>query len=115
MAKGPDETTDRMFPPAENPNPARPVPLAPSIREEFVAHRLEIEAAIKGFDTRLGEALAQLAPAQTVGGALRRGAAAGGQLTVKLLAVLAVVEIAIKALKPEWSGLLEGLREAIGG
>jgi hypothetical protein len=106
MAKGPDETTDRMFPPPENPNPDPPRPLTPSIREEFLAHRLHIDAQLEAWRTHLGEALARLSPEATVKGALARGAASGGKVTVGILAILAAAEMIVKVWKPQFAGPL---------
>lgn len=106
MAKSPDETTDKMFPPAENPNPERPIPLTPSIREEFLAHRLHFDAQLLAFRTDLGEALVRLAPQDSVKSALQRGVASGGRVTVYILAILAVAEMAIKARYPNLAGPL---------
>lgn len=106
MSKGPDETTDRMFPPPENANPQPPIPLTPSIREEFLAYRQHFDTQLAAFRTELGAALAQLSPADTVKSALQRGVASGGRITVAILAILAVAEMAIKARYPHLAGPL---------
>ncbi len=117
MSKGPNETTDRMFPPPENANPERPIPLTPSIREEFIAHRLHFDAQLLAFRTELGLALTRLAPEHTVKSALSRGVASGGRIGVAILAILALAEMAIKARYPHLAGplgeVISGIREML--
>jgi hypothetical protein len=115
--KGPDETTDRLFPHqmvAESGEVERPIPLQPSIRAEFAQHRLEIETALKAWDARLGEALARLSPVPTVGGTLRRGAIIAGKGTPIAAAVLALLEVTIPILWPQYEGPLKALRQFFG-
>jgi hypothetical protein len=52
-----DETTEKLFPP-----PERPIPLRPSIREEFSAHHIVIREELKTWRGELAAALARLAP-----------------------------------------------------
>jgi hypothetical protein len=65
-----DDITDRMFPPE-----ARPIPLRPSIREEFAAHHASIQAELAAWRLQLGEALARLSPAPTPGSAMAKAKA----------------------------------------
>jgi hypothetical protein len=70
-----DDTTDRLFPPPESGIAARPLPLAPSIREEFLAHRLHVDGELKAWRHELGEALSRLSPAPTPGSAMAKAKA----------------------------------------
>lgn len=76
---GSDDTTDKMFPPPEERHgaPVVPLPLARSIREEFLAHRLVIEDEIKAWRVELCEALARLSPPVTPSGAAAKAKDAG--------------------------------------
>lgn len=65
-----EEVTEKLFPPEE-----RPIPLRPSIREEFAAHHLAIKGELAAWRAELGEALARLSPAPTPGGALDKAKA----------------------------------------
>lgn len=115
--KGPDETTDRLFPHQMIPESGtveRPLPLGKSIREEFAEHRLQIADELKLWRHELGEALARLSPVPTVGSSLRRGAVLAGKGTPLVAAVLALLEVAIPLLKPEWEGPLKALRQLFG-
>lgn len=117
----PDETTDKMFPPPESgveeqrwPLKERPLPLQRSIRAEFLLHRLKIEEELAAFRLELGEALARLSPVPTVGGSLRRGAIIAGKGAPIAAAVLALLEVTIPLIRPEWEGPLKALRQAFG-
>lgn len=80
----PEDTTDKMFPPAEGGvPPERPLPLQPSLRSTFIAHHAAILEQFGAFrkemlglvDARLKE-LAEPKPAN-VGATLKNGALAG--------------------------------------
>ncbi len=115
---GADDTTDKHFPrelPSESGVVERPIPLAPSIRQEFVEHRLAVERELGLMRHDLGEALARLSPVPTVGGALRRGAVAATRGGAVVVAALGLAEVVIPLVRPEWAGPLKALREAFGG
>ncbi len=113
--KGPDETTDRMFPPESGVEEVeRPLPLQRSIRSEFLMHRLAVEQDLAAFRLELGEALARLSPVPTVGGAIRRGAVVASKGGAVVVAVLGVLELIVPSIKPEWAGPLKALREFFG-
>lgn len=121
MAKGPDETTDKLFPhqlrsvsaTVEVP-PERPIPLQRSVREEFVLHRQEIADELKAWNLQLGEALARLSPVPNVGGTLKRGAVIAGKATPVVAAVLALLEVTVPMLWPQYEGPLKALRQFFG-
>lgn len=114
---GRDDITDKLFPHqmlSESGEVERPIPLLPSIRAEFAQHRLDIDGQLKAWDLKLGEALARLSPVPTVGGTLRRGVAIAGKGAPIAAAVLALLEVTIPLIKPEWEGPLKALRQAFG-
>lgn len=115
---GRDDTTDKLFPHQMVPESQiieRPVPLAPSIRQEFAEHRLFVEDAIKAFDARLGVAMARLSPVPSVGGALRGVLPMAGRVGAIVGASLALAEVVVPLVAPELVGPLKALREAFGG
>lgn len=117
MKKGPDETTDRLFPHQmlrESGEVERPIPLQPSIRAEFAQHRLDIETWMRAWDVRLGEALARLSPVPTVGSTLRRGTALAVKGGPIVAAVLALLEVTVPLLWPQYEGPLKALRQFFG-
>jgi hypothetical protein len=81
MPKGPDETTDMLFPPPESgATNVRPLPLTRSIREEFLQHRVYIDDKVKAIQTDIGLALARLSPSvtpATAGAKVKGGVLAG--------------------------------------
>lgn len=118
MAKGPDDTTDKLFPHQMVPESQvveRPVPLAPSIRQEFAEHRVFVEDSLKAFDARLGAALARLSPVPSVGGAFRHALPVAGRVGAIVGASLALAEVVVPLVAPELVGPLKALREAFGG
>lgn len=112
---GPDEDTDKIFPPfpeTRAPNMTGPIPIGPSIRQEFLAHRRDIEFALSAFAKQLDGALGRLAPEVTPASAARRvasGAALAGKYGGIILAVLATLQVALKAKHPELAGPLGDL------
>lgn len=127
---GADDTTDRMFPVPEGGHdrkhaPPDPIPLAPSIRQEFVAHHVAILGHLAEFERILyerlpkaperGEAPEVPSPAsvrqKVTGGALvalRYGgvAVAGGELAAAVARALG---------RPEIAGPIEVLTQLLRG
>ncbi len=112
---GADDTTDKLFPPEGEGTGIHPIPLTPSIRQEFVAHHLAIRTELALWRVELTQALERLSPAPTVGSAVRRGAMAATRGGAVVVAVLGLLEVVIPMIKPEWAGPLKALREAFGG
>lgn len=116
MAKGPDEDTDRLFPPAENPNPGAPIPLGPSIRAEFALHRLTIERQLKEYGSKLDEALARLSPElPSPKATLLAGAGKGAKITGAVLAVLGAADLVVGLVAPQYQGVTRSLLQLFGG
>lgn len=114
---GRDDTTDKLFPHQmvpESGDVERPIPLAPSVRQEFALHRQEIADELKAWRHELGEALARLSPVPTVGSTLRRGAVLAGKGAPVVAAVLALLEVTVPLIRPDWEGPLKALRQAFG-
>lgn len=112
---GPDEDTDKIFPPfpeTRAPNMTGPIPIGPSIRQEFLAHRKDVNFALSAFAKQLDAALARLYPDVTGASTARRvanGAVQAGKLGGIVLAVLGVLQVALKAKHPELAGPLGDL------
>jgi len=112
---GADDTTDKLFPPPEGEGTGvRPIPLSPSIRQEFLLHRLKIEEGLAEFRLELNQALERLAPYPTPAGAVRRGVVVAGKAAPVVVAALALVEVVLPLVRPEWVGPLKAIREALG-
>ena len=120
MAKGPDDTTDKLFPPPETTDVFPPLPAGRSIREEFIAHRRGITLELKEFRADIVKLLAahgatkeptaREARAQVTRGALatlKYGAAltAGAECLVQVL----------KVWRPELAGPVEVLVSFLRG
>lgn len=58
MTKGPDDTTDKLFPPPETTDVFPPLPAGRSIREEFLVHRQGITLELKEFRADIVKLLA---------------------------------------------------------
>jgi hypothetical protein len=120
MENDSDDNTDKMFPPPESSGVVEvPFPLAPTLRDEFLAHRLHIDRELKAWRTELGLALARFSPALTPRGALakvKNGVFAsfryGG---VALLLGEVAAEIANKTGHPEIEGPIRLLITLFGG
>lgn len=111
---GPNETTDRMFPPPEEPNPSAPIPLGPSLRVEFLTHRKHLDREATLIRQEVAAALARMAPDVTPASAARR--VAQGALWVTkggaiILAALGLLQAALQAKHPELAGPLGDLRK----
>jgi hypothetical protein len=109
MENDSDETTDKMFPHPESSGVVEvPFPLAPTLRDEFLAHRRHIDAELKAWRTELGLALARLSPELTPGGALAKvkgGVLAGLRYTgVAVAAGEVIAEVAKATGRPEIEG-----------
>lgn len=118
MSKGPTETTDRMFPPPENPNPDAPVPLGPSIRVQFQQHREGVSGTLAAYEKRLGAVEAKVTPAhpQSVLGAVKGGVIKAGKVTPILLLVGEVVaQVASLLGKTDWVGPIRFITSLFGG
>ena len=112
-----DEITDRLFPVPPERLPEAPIPLQPSIRAEFLAHRRHIDLEITMLRESFQDALRQppeLSPAsarrRVQGAALR-----AGKVIVMLTAGLGVLAEAAKLWRPELVGPLDTLRQLLGG
>jgi hypothetical protein len=109
-----DEVTDKLFPPEE-----RPIPLRPSIREEFAAHHLAIRADLERFRVELAAALARLTPPVTTAGAIdkaKAGALAGLRYGGVALALgEAGAEVAKLLGRPDIEGPVRLLIQLLGG
>ncbi len=120
MENDSDETTDKMFPPPETSGVMEtPFTLAPTLRDEFLAHRLHIDKELKAWRNELGLALVRLSPQLTPSGALskvKHGVLAGFRYGgVALLLGEAAAEIANKTGHPEIEGPLRVLITLFGG
>lgn len=116
----PTDTTDKMFPPPESgERAAAPIPLTPSVREEFLAHRLHLDRQATLTRQSVEDALERLKPAdvtprsalQTLG----KGAALGGKYGGIVLAGLGVLQAVVKVFKPALAGPLDSLIQLFGG
>lgn len=116
-----DDTTDRVFPPFDEPTREQPIVLGPSIRQEFLAHRRHIDAMVEAWDQRLDAALSRLSPHPadvSPASAFRRvgrGAAVGGKYGAAILAGLGLVQALVKAYRPDLAGPFDGLVQVLGG
>lgn len=118
MSKGPDETTDKLFPPPESGVAERPLPLAPSLRTEFLAYRLHFDKELKALHAKVDQALANLpqaVPSTSVLGSVKNGAL----VTLRYGGVaLAVGELAAQIAKaaghPEIEGPIRAFSQFFG-
>jgi hypothetical protein len=113
-----DDTTDKLFPPPESAVVEAPIPIGPSIRQEFVLHRRYIDKQLEEFGKKLDSALERLAPEASPSSALRkvgRGAAAGGRYGAAILAGLGLVQAVVKLWRPELAGPFDSLMQVFGG
>lgn len=109
---GPNETTDRMFPPPEEPDPSAPIPLGPSLRVEFLTHRKHLDREMTLVRQEVAAAFARVAPDVTPASAAQRvarGALVAGKAGGLILAVLATLQVALQAKHPELAGPLGDL------
>lgn len=118
----PDDTTDRLFPHQMVPESGtveRPIPLAPSIREEFCSHRRAVEGELRMFRKELAAALARLTPehtAKSIGQTVKRGALAGLRYgSVAVAAGELGAQLAAATGHPEVEGPLRVLMTLLGG
>lgn len=103
-----DETTEKMFPPPpESGQVARPIPIGPSLRQEFLAYRLHFDeqiAALRGDFSKVVARLPQAKPTTTLGARAANGAIAGLRYgSVALLVGELGAEVA-KIWRPELEG-----------
>ena|SRR5688572_9739064 len=104
-----DDTTDKMFPPPESSGVVEvPFTLAPTLRDEFLAHRHHVDKELKAWRTELGLALARFSPELTPSGALTKvkgGMLAGLRYTgVAVAAGEVIAEIAKATGRSEIEG-----------
>lgn len=103
--------TDRVFPPFPE-SPERPIPIGPSLRQEFVNHRRHVDFALGAFAEKLDAALERMAPDITPASAARRvasGARQAAKMGGLILAILGALTVALKARHPELAGPLGDL------
>jgi hypothetical protein len=114
-----DDTTDKLFPPPEQTGVIeRPIPIGPSIRMEFLAHRRHIDGEIAAWRGELAAALERFAPEPSPVSAMKRvgrGAALGGKYGAAILAGLGLVQALVKAYRPDLAGPFDGLIQVLGG
>ena len=118
--------TDRIFPPfPESAVVERAIPIGPSIRQEFINHRRHVDFALMAFAEKLDAALERMAPEPAkpkpkkstdpdIAPASAARRVAGGALAFSryggvVLAVLGVLQLALKARHPELAGPLGDL------
>jgi hypothetical protein len=115
-----DGDTDKVFPPfGESAVVERPIPIGPSIRQEFVNHRQHIDTELASIRLEIAGALRTLAPAEvSPASALRRvgrGAALGGKYSAIILAGLGLVQGLVKMFRPDLAGPFDSLLQVLGG
>lgn len=114
-----DDTTDRLFPPPEQTGiTERPIPIGPSIRQEFASHRRHIDGEFQAMRTALAAALERFAPEPSPASTLKRmgrGAALGGKYGAAILAALGLVQGLVKTYRPDLAGPFDALLSVLGG
>ena len=120
MAKGPDDTTDKLFPPPETTDVFPPLPAGRSIREEFIAHREGIRKELKEFRADIVKLLAAHGatkePSPSVARAqVARGALAGLKWGSVILAGAETIVQVLKVWRPELAGPVEVLVSFLRG
>lgn len=116
-----DDTTDRLFPHEMvdvSSEVEVPILIGPSIRMEFLAHRRHIDGRLNSFQLELTRALERLAPEPSpasVARKVRAGALAGGRYAGIVLAVLALLQAAVKAWRPDLAGPIDSVIGLLGG
>jgi porphobilinogen deaminase len=114
---GSDDTTDRLFPHQmidESAEVERPIAIGPSIRQEFINHRNHIDAELAAWRGELKTALERLSapPDVTPASAARkvgRGALQGTKWGAAVLAGLGLLQLGLKAKRPDLAGPLDDL------
>ena len=119
---GHDDTTDKLFPPPEARSGVQaPIPLQPSIRAEFMAHRVHLDAEASAIRREVAAALHRLAapPEVTAAGAVEKvkaGALAGLKFGGVALALgEATAALAGAMGHPEVEGPIRTLLTLLGG
>lgn len=120
MTKGPDDTTDKLFPPPETTDVFPPLPAGRSIREEFLVHREGVTKELAAFRKDIVALLAkQGVPKEPTPSAARAQVARGALAGLKWGSViLAGAETAVQVLKvwrPELAGPVEVLMSLLRG
>ena len=120
MTKGPDDTTDKLFPPPETTDVFPPMPPGRSIREEFLVHREGIRKELEAFRADIVKLLAaQGGPKVPTGAEARSRAVQGALKGLKYGAALtAGAECAAQVLKvwrPELAGPVEVIMSIVRG
>ncbi len=114
-----DDTTDKLFPPPEQTGiTERPIPIGPSIRQEFLAHRRHIDGEFETMRAELAAALERLAPEPSPASVMKRmgrGAALGGKYGAAILAALGLVQGVVKAYRPDLAGPFDAIVSVLGG
>jgi hypothetical protein len=116
----PNDTTDKVFPPPENPNPDAPIPIGPSLRVEFVRHRQHLDREFAAIRQDVAAALARLSPAakhpETIGQRVKNGALAGMRYGAVAMAAGELGAALAKATgHPEVEGPLRVFLNLLGG
>ena len=120
-----DDTTDKMFPPPENPNPPEPsIPLQPSIRSAFIAHHSAILQHFGDFRAEMLElvraemrrANSAPPPAASIGATIKNGALTGLRYGGVCLAAGELAAEVLNALgRPDIEGPLRVILQMLGG
>jgi hypothetical protein len=114
-----DEDTERVWPPPEHSSVVeKPIPIGPSIRTEFLAHRRHIDGRLNSFQLELSRALERLAPERSPSSVARKvghSALVGGKYAAVVLAALGLLQGAVQLWRPELAGPFEDLLKLLGG
>ncbi len=117
MAEDGEIPTDRLFPTEDSAVVERPIPIGPSIRQEFVLHRRYVDKRIDEFGKQLTAALERLSPEPSPASVMKRmgrGAALGGKYGAVILAALGLVQGLVKVYRPDLAGPFDALLSVIG-
>ena len=124
---GSDDTTDKLFPMPETRHgaPVIPLPLTRSLREEFLVHRLELNAEREVVLTEIKNTLARIENAAkperkdpSPDSVARKAQQAGLWALAKsplVLTALGIIQVAVKAWRPDLSGPLDAIAEYLKG
>lgn len=94
-----DDTTEKLFPPPENPDPDAPIPVGPSLRIVWKKHQEDIETRLTRFESLLEEKTAptpRSAARKVVGGAILTG-----KVGVYVTGILGILAMAARLLGRE--------------
>lgn len=110
----PNDTTDKVFPPPENPNPDAPIPIGPSLRVEFMVHRKHLDREMTLIRQAVEKAMAPRV--DTIVQRVKAGAIAGMRYGAVAMATGELGAALAKATgHPEVEGPLRVLLTLLGG